>query len=404
MSGVNHESLRVPAPRGECPLDPPPAYERLRQERPVSQVTLWDGRPAWLVTRHADVRAVLGDPRFSADAARRGFPLVSRAAAAIPMDQRTFIRMDPPEHDRQRRMLTGQFTVRQIERFRPGVQRIADDFTDRLLARTPPADLVSEFALPIPSMVICLLLGVPYEDHDFFQQRGATLLNQAAAPEEVRQASDDLTDYLGELVQVKAAEPGDDLLSRLVAEHEAGGRLDRPTVVAMARLLLIAGHETTANMIALSVLTLLREPDQLAALRDDPSLIGGAVEELLRYLSIVQTGLPRLALEDVEVGGRLVRAGEGVLCSLPTANRDEDSFPGGGELDVHRNPRRHVAFGFGVHQCLGQPLARMELQVTLATLLRRVPGLRLAIPFDEIEFRHTRLIYGVHRLPVAWEV
>ncbi|MGW1794213.1 cytochrome P450 [Streptomyces tubercidicus] len=391
--------VAVPAARATgCPFDPAPDVQRAHREEPITRATLWDGSSCWLVTRHQDVREVLGDPRFSADATRPGFPFLSAGASEVADSAPSFIRQDDPEHARLRRMLTADFMVKKMEAMRPEVQRLADELLDRMTEGREAADLVKEFALPLPSLVICRLLGVPYDDHEFFQKRSGILLGLHSTAEQVRTAREELQDFLRQLAESKRREPDDGIVSRLVAR----GELDDTAIASMGLLLLVAGHETTANMTALSTLTLLRNPDQLARLRAEPSLIKGAVEELLRYLTIVHNGLPRVADEDVTIGGRTIRAGEGVLCTLNTANRDEEIFPGGAALDVGRDARRHVAFGFGVHQCLGQPLARVELQIALETLLRRLPGLRLDIPFEEVPFRHDMGIYGVHALPVAW--
>jgi cytochrome P450 len=399
MTTVDHpEPLTATAPRGACPFDPPPAHERARRERPVARVTLWDGSSCWLVTRHQDVRAVLADRRFSADSTRPGFPFVTEARKAVATDNLSFVRMDDPEHARLRRMLTGDFLIRKVEALRPRVQEMADGFLDRMAADRPPADLVAAFALPIPSLVICLLLGVPYADHAYFQGLSHTMFRNDTPPAEVEAATRGLITYLTGLAKAKRKAPDDAIISRLVARND----LTDVEIARMGRLLLVAGHETTANMISLSVLALLREPGQAERLRADPALIGGAVEELLRWLTIIHAGTGRVATEDVEVGGQLVRAGEGVLCMLATANRDDAVFAAGGELDVGRDARRHLAFGFGPHQCLGQQLARMELQVALGTILRRMPGLRLAEPFEDVAFRHDMTIYGVHRLMVGW--
>ncbi|MFF5567005.1 cytochrome P450 [Streptomyces sp. NPDC012623] len=390
--------LTAPASRGGCPFDPPPAYERAREESPVTRVRLWDGSPCWLITRHEDVRTVLGDPRFSADATRPGFPFLTAARKSLPKGRPSLIGMDDPGHAVLRRMLTADFMVKKVETLRPEVRRITDDLLDRMTAGSHTADLVREFALPLPSLVICRLLGVDYEDHGFFQDHSAVLLDSRSTPEQLVNSRDELLRYLTDLARRKESRPDDGIISRLMER----GELSVDEVAGTGLLLLIAGHETTANMTALSVLALLRRPDQLALLRDDPARIKGAVEELLRYLSIVHNGLGRAATEDVTVGGRTIRAGEGVLCLLNTANRDEEVFPSGADLDVERDARRHVAFGFGVHQCLGQPLARLELQVALDAVLRRLPGLRLAVPFEDIEFRTDMIVYGVHGLPVAW--
>lgn len=388
------ETITLPAARGGCPFDPPPAYQRAA---PVSRVSLWDGTPCWLLTGYQEVRTALSDARFSADQRSPGFPFLTRIARGLVVEKPSFLRLDDPEHSRLRRMLTTDFLVKRVEAMRPGIQRIVDETLDAMTGHQAPADLLTEFALPVPSLVICELLGVPYEDHAFFQLNGSRMLDTSAPAEVSRGALDALTEYLTALAADGRAHP-DGILSRLAAR----GDLTDQEIASNGLLLLIAGHETTANMTALSVLTLLQQPAQLRRLREDPTLIRGAVEELLRYLSIVHTGLPRVALEDVELGGVLVRAGEGVVCMLSAANRDEELFAAGDELDVERDARRHMAFGFGVHQCLGQPLARAELQIILETLLRRLPGLRLAVPFEQLVFRPEMFIYGVRELPVAW--
>ncbi|MEV0280500.1 cytochrome P450 [Streptomyces sp. NPDC050610] len=388
----------LPAVRDGCPFDPPSAYGRLREERPVSRVTLWDGSRPWLLTRHEDARTVLGDLRFSADSSRPGFPFHSPSREALTSTGRSLTRMDDPEHARLRRCLTKEFTLKRIESLRPEIQRIADGCVDTMARHSPPGDLVAEFALPFPSMVICLLLGVPYDDHAFFQELSRVLLDQRSSAEDVRRSRDELTDYLGGLTASKARSPDEAIISGLVA----AGELDHEQIVTLARLMVVAGHETSANMIALGTLALLRNPAQLAAVRADSSLVRGAVEELLRYLTVVQYGIPRLALQDVMVGGQLIRAGEGVLVSLSAANRDASVFDRSDELDVRRNARPHLAFSFGVHQCLGHSLARVELQVAWETLNRRLPELRLATRFESLRYFQDAIVYGIAELPVSW--
>jgi cytochrome P450 len=387
-----------PAARGTCPFAPPPAYQQAQQDEPITRVSLWDGAPSWLVTRHQDIKTVLSDARFSSDSTRPGFPFISEGIRQLNTGQPTFIRMDDPEHARLRRMLTGEFMIKKVEALRPEIQRIADDLLDRMTDGRTSADLVHEFALPLPSLVICLLLGVPYEDHDFFQECSRVLLRRDSTAEEVGAAQDRLADYLVKLTDSKRTQPDDGILSRLVAR----GELTTEEIGAMGRLLLVAGHETTANMTALSVLALLQNPAQLDHLRRHPESVTGAVEELLRYLTIVHSGLTRVATEDVDLGGVRIRAGEGVICMINTANRDQQEFPGADDLDLTRDARRHLAFGFGVHQCLGQPLARLELQIALNTIVSRLPDLRLDVPFEDVPFRGEMLIYGVHALPIAW--
>jgi cytochrome P450 len=389
------------AERGACPFDPPPVYERLHAEQPISQMRLWDGSAMWIITRHADVRAVLSDERFSADNARPGFPRLTPAAEALTEDNPTFVRLDPPEHGRLRGMVSPEFTMKRALELRPRIQAIVDAFADRMAAHAPPADLVTEFAFPIPTEVICLILGVPYEYSERFQKCTAVMTSVEASEAEVNAASETLTRLSAEVIEAKAAHPDGDLLSRLVAGERAG-ELTRDDVIAMARLLMDSGHETTAMMIAYGALALLQNPEQFAAVRDDLSLVAGAVEELLRYLTVIHTGVPRVATADVEIGGHRIRAGDGVLCYLPTANRDDERFEAPDRLDVRRKDRGHLAFGFGIHQCVGQALARIELQVALETLIRRFPDLRLAVPLEELRFRHSMFVEGVHELPVSW--
>ncbi|MFE1923857.1 cytochrome P450 [Streptomyces asoensis] len=391
-----------PMPRAaRCPFDPPPALKELQERGPLAKVRLWDGSRPWLVTRHADQRALLGDHRVSADTDTPGYP--SKAAGDGGDTKFGFIMLDDPEHARLRRMVTAPFAIRRVEALRPVVQDIVDGLVDDMLAGPGPVDLVEAFALPIPSLVICKLLGVPYDDHAFFQDNTRTMVHRDATPEQRGRATREIAEYLGGLIGRRLADPRDDLLSGIAGRVRAG-EIDHRTATETALLLLLAGHETTANMIALGTLALFHHPDQLALLRDteDPALVVSAVEELLRYLSITHLGRRRAVTADIEIGGRLIKAGEGVIMANEIANRDPEVFPDPDRLDLTRDARRHVAFGFGVHQCLGQPLARMELQVVYATLYRRIPTLRPAVPLDEIRFKEDAFIYGVHSLPVTW--
>lgn len=372
---------------------------------PITPVQLPPGGWAWLVTRHADVRQVLRHPGFSADVNRPGFPLLRPMAPVSKQDQLgSFIRMDGDAHSRLRRMLTAEFMIKSIRRIEPLIQQIVDEALDDMTTAGPPADLVARFALPVPSAVICHLLGVPYADHAFFQSRSRQLLDITTRPDQALAAGRQLRAYLRSLIDTKtaAAEPGDDLLSRMVAERVTTGELDPDELAGMALLLLVAGHETTANMLGLSVLLLLQHPEHLAALRADPARAPHLVEELLRYLTVVRTGLPRLAITDVEIGGQLIRAGEGVIALLSLANRDDAVFGEPDRFDPYRAAHQHVAFGFGVHQCIGQPLARAELRIALVTLARRFPQLATAISPDDAVARDRSLVYGLAELPVTW--
>jgi cytochrome P450 len=392
-----------PQPRAKgCPFDPPPAALACQRESPLVRVRLFDGSTPWLVTRYQDQRALFADPRVSCDPTRPGYPLPAPRFARVP--SLSFILMDNPEHARLRRTVTAPFALRRMQALRPAVQRITDRLIDELLAGPRPADLMTEFALPLPSLVICDLLGVPYGDHDFFQRNSRALITRTTPPRDRAAADEALLGYLAGLVGRKLAEPADDLLSEVAARVDAG-ELTGDEAAQIGKLLLVAGHETTANMIALGTLALLEHPDQLALLRDhgdDEGVVSRAVEELLRYLTITHNGLRRVALEDIDVAGQTIRAGEGIVLPTELGNRDPQVFPSGGELDVTRDARHHVAFGFGVHQCLGQQLARVELQVVYGTLYRRVPTLALATDIDRIPFKHDGFVYGVHELPVTW--
>jgi cytochrome P450 len=391
-----------PMPRATgCPFDPPPA---LRQEGRITKVRLWDGSTPWLVTRYDDQRALLADPRISADITHPHYPYQTAGLKARRNRARTFISMDDPEHAWLRRMVTAPFMIKRVEALRPAIQKIVNGLIDDMLAGSKPVDLVQAFALPVPSLVICQLLGVPYADHDFFQRISKILINRDTTPEQALDAQQQLVDYLDDLVGQKLAHPTDDLLSQLAVQRVQTEELSRHDAAAIGQLLLVAGHETTANMIALGTVVLLQHPDQLALLRDtdDPKLIAGAVEELLRYLNIVHTGRRRVALHDIEIGGRTIHAGDGVIVANDIGNRDPAAFADPDRLDVQRDARHHVAFGYGVHQCLGQPLARVELQVVYGTLYRRIPTLRLATDLEKLPFKHDGLVYGVYELPVTW--
>ncbi|MEU2337709.1 cytochrome P450 [Streptomyces sp. NPDC006654] len=385
-----------------CPYHPPSAYDPLREERPLSRATLFDGRPVWMVTGHATARALLSDARLSSDRRRPAFPMPTERAAGIRDRRIALLGTDDPEHQTKRRMMIPAFTVKRATRMRPSIQRIVDGLLDTMIAAGPPADLVSSFALPVPSMVICDLLGVPYADHEFFEAQSRRLLRGPTA-EDSMAARTELEDYLGTLVDSRKKDtvPGDGLLDELVHERLASGELERAELLSLAMILLVAGHETTANMISLGTFTLLRNPERLAELRADPTLMPAAVEELMRMLSITD-GLLRVALEDIEVAGTTIREGDGVLFATSVINRDESVYDDPDTLDWHRPARHHVGFGFGIHQCLGQNLARAELEIALTSLWERLPDLRLAAPPETIPFKPGDTIQGMLELPVTW--
>ena len=398
-----NEPVTLPTQRAAgCPFDPPAAFAPLRSHRPVTRMTYPDGHVGWLVTSHAVARAVLGDPRFSHRPELRHAPVRDNPAGGpgLPAPPGMFPLMDPPEHTRYRRMLTGQFTVRRMNQLESRIVQITAERLDVMAQVGSPVDLVETFALPIPSLVICELLGVPYSDHPMFQEQTATMASVANTADEATAAMGTLARYLRDLVRHKRVQPTDDLLGGLVT----GSDLTDEELTNIGLLLLIAGHETTANMIALGVFTLLEHPDQRAALRADPSLIDHAVEELLRFLTVIQFGTYRAALTDVDLNGQLVHKGETVTIALPAANRDPETFPEPDTLRLDRaDARRHLAFGHGVHQCLGQQLTRIELRIAYSALFDRFTTLSLAVPAAEVQLRDADMVYGVRRLPVTWE-
>jgi cytochrome P450 len=383
-------------PRG-CPFDPPDGLTRLRQEHPLRRLAYPDGHVGWLATSRALVRAVLADSRFSARAELMHIPTHGAATNGQPPPPGLFTSTDPPGHTRYRRLLTGQFTVRRMRQLTERVREITTEHLDAMERQGPPVDLVQAFALPIPAQTICELLGVPYADRDRFQHHLHELVRLDTPAEQRRAGYAALHQVVQELVRAKRAEPTDDLLSGLTT-----GDLTDEELTNIGLTLLGAGFETTANMLALGTFALLSHPDQFAALAREPELAERAVEELVRYLSVIPFTV-RTALEDVELDGQLVRAGESVTVSIPAANRDPERFTDPDTLDLHRSPSGHVAFGHGIHQCLGQQLARVEMGVGYPALLERFPTLRLAVPPDEVPLRTDMLIYGVHKLPVTWE-
>ncbi|MFI1151469.1 cytochrome P450 [Streptomyces sp. NPDC020817] len=393
------ETVAFPQDR-TCPYHPPTAYDPLRGGRPLSRVTLFDGRSVWVVTGHAEARALLSDGRLSADRSNEAFPSPTKRFRGLQNRRTALLGVDDPEHNTQRRMLIPSFTLKRTAALRPAIQETVDRLIDAMVARGPSAELVNDFALPVPSMVICALLGVPYRDHEFFEGASRRLLR---GPElsDVEAARDQINGYLADLIERKRTDPGEGLLDELVATRLETGETDVEELVALAAILLVAGHETTANMISLGTFTLLSHPEQLAELRADPALISVAVEELMRFLSIAD-GMLRVAVEDIEIGGVTIRPDDGVIFSTSVINRDAAVFEQPDALDWHRSARHHVAFGFGVHQCLGQNLARAEMEIALGTLFARLPGLRLAAEPDRIPFRPGDTIQGMIELPVAW--
>jgi cytochrome P450 len=401
-SGVGSETdlPAIPAPRGvHCPLAPPAEFAQWREE-PGLRRAMYQGRPAWVVSRYQDIRAALVDPRLSADTIPDSIMPADHDADTAVM----FARTDDPEHHRLRRMMTRDFTFRRADGMRPQIQGIVDRYLDEMIGNGPPADLVRDFALPVPSLVIALMLGVPSADLEQFHRNTTIGLDTRSSDEEKAQAFGAMFTYIRELVDLKERHPGDDLISRLVTDYVATGQLNRETAAINGAIMMQAGHETTANMIGLGTVALLQHPDVFARLgeTDDQAVIANIVEELMRYLTIVHSQVDRVAIEDLTIGGQLIHAGDMLVMNLPAGNWDTEFVDHPETLDVDRNARGHLGFGYGVHQCIGQNLARVEMQIAFATLARRLPGLRLAVPPDELRFKGESGIYGMRELPVTW--
>jgi cytochrome P450 len=359
---------------------------------------MWNGQPVWSVSRYQDIRAALVDPRLSAQTLPDIIGPSSDESTPV-----IFARIDDPEHQRLRRMMTSQFTFRRSEAMRPQIQELVDHYLNKMIDTGPPADIVRDFGLPVPSLVIALLLGVPPDDLELFQHSTSRGLDVKSTDEERAQAFIEMYTYIQELVALKEREPGDDLISRLITDYVATGQLSHDTVAVNAVIMMQAGHETTANMISLGTVALLEHPDIFERLgqTDDATVIAHAVEELMRYLSIVHAQVDRIATEDLILGGQQIRTGERLLMNLPAGNWDTEFADNPEKLDIQRNARGHLAFGYGAHQCIGANLARVEMQVAFATLARRLPGLQLAVPPDELQFKDAD-IYGMKELPVTW--
>ncbi|MEW1697137.1 MULTISPECIES: cytochrome P450 [unclassified Streptomyces] len=372
-------------------------YERVREQPGLLRVQLPFGEPAWLATRYADARLVLGDQRFSrAMGVGRDEPRQSEGSSDSGI-----LSMDPPDHTRLRSLVAKAFTVRQVERLRPQVRKLAAELLDELEAAGPPADLVDLYALPIPVAVICQMLGVPAEDRPRFRVwSDAALSTSSLTAAEFDANREELRAYMAGLIAGHREEPQDDLMTALIEARDGRDRLSELELVDLCVGILVAGHETTASQIPNFTLTLLDHPDQLELLRRKPELIGTAVEELLRFVPLGSgASQARYATEDIEVGGTLVRAGEPVLVATGAANRDALRFGGPGVLDIAREGNQHLGFGHGVHHCLGAPLARLELQEALVALITRFPRLRLA---GDIAWKSEMLVRGPRVMPIGW--
>ncbi|MFD7321559.1 cytochrome P450 [Streptomyces sp. NPDC059875] len=396
MSESLHTVTTLPTERRPgCPFDPPAELIDARRHGPISRYTHPGGKPGWLITGYDLVRSVLADSRFSSR--KDLMNVVDFELPPAPPGE--FLLMDEPQHGRYRKPLVGKFTARRMRLLTERVEQITTECLDAMQKAGPTADLVTAFAKPIPTIIICELLGVPYEDRDSFQEQIDKFMNGETGDEDLIAAYTATQNYLAQLVAAKRANPTDDVLSELTDSDLTDEELQ-----GISLILLAAGFDTTANMLALGAFALLQNPAQLAALRADPALVDQAVEELLRYLSVAKSFM-RTALVDVEVGGQTIEAGTTVVLSYNTANRDPERFPDPHTLDLQRESGGHLAFGHGIHLCLGAQLARVEMRVAFAALLNRFPTLRLAVPAEEVALRpETADIYGVKSLPVTWDV
>jgi cytochrome P450 len=384
-------------------------FARMREEGPVTLVTMPDGQQAWLVTRYADVRAALADPRLHKDWAGKLTPpdwVPDQVTGFLSVH---LLNTDPPDHTRLRKLVTKAFTARRVAGLRPRVEAITASLLDGIEARAAAlnesggagaVDLIEAFAFPLPITVICELLGIPVEDRDQFRAWSNAIVADNAEPGAFRAAGEGMFHYFTKLVAAKRAEPGDDMVSALVDARDSGDSLNERELIAMLFLLLVAGHETTTNLIASGTLALLLNPAEMDRLRADASLLPGAVEELLRYVNPLNHATDRFTLEPVEIGGVTIPARQWVYCVTSSANMDPGRFPDAGRLDLGRDAGGHVAFGHGIHFCLGAPLARLEGEIAFGALLSRFPSLSLAADPATLRWRRSSLIHGLEALPV----
>lgn len=396
-----NESLPVwPFERGH-PLHPPPEFAQRRSSCPVGKIKLWDGSEPWLVTRYDDIRKTLNDPAISSDITRPGFPTPNEAIATTRGSHKTIVRMDPPAHTRHRRMLTGDFMLKKVATMRPYVESLVTEMLTEMEEGPNPTDLVVALAQRVPAVVVCGLLDLPPEHSEFFQARISTAISLDSTPEESQRANADVVSYFAELIEARTADLGADLVSKLIVEQVLPGDLSTTELKYMLHFLVTAGFDTTANVIALGTVTMLEHPDELQKVMEDSSLWPSAVEELLRFLSVAHHTAFRQSTTEMRIGSQEIGANEGIVLPLASGNRDPERFTDPDRLDVSRDSRGHLAFGFGLHQCLGQSLARLELELVFRQMFERFPRLRLAQPMETLRYKNA-LIYGVEELPVAW--
>jgi pentalenic acid synthase len=401
MAGdVEKGTLDFPIRRG-CPFKPPVEYDAFRESEAPARVRLYNGKTAWVITRFDDVRAVLGDERFSSDITNPGYPIF--AEALEPMRRTpTLVTMDAPDHTRLRRMVIGEFTMRRMNTLRPQIQEVADRLVDRMLELEQPVNLAEAYSFPLAGCVIGSLLGLSLDTIEGFMSdaRKATVVRDL---QELARIQRGLREFILAGIEEKERRPVDDVLSRIVAKYKETGPENYDELLTLIVVIMGAGYGPTASMISNGVLALLAHPDQLEILRADPALFPHAVEETLRFVSVSDLSSMRVAVEDVEIGGKLIRAGDGVVVPNGGANHDPSVFKEPAVLDVRREEAdQHLAFGHGIHQCLGGNLTRVELEIAYRTLFTRIPTLRLGVPAGEIDSPEKAQLPEIHHLPVAW--
>jgi cytochrome P450 len=382
-----------------CPFAVPAEYDEFRQQEGPVRVRTRPGPESWLATRYEQVRALLADDRLSNDRSRPGYP----TPIAIPKEFTTggsLLTMDPPRHAEYRRLVAAEFSFHKVRLLRPRIQEIVDECIDAMVEHGPPIDLHVALGIRVTMSVVTGMLGISFEDVEFMRARTRVMFDGTSSVAARGAAVRELDAYFLDIVHRKHAQPEDDLISRVVARFPEPKDFDE--LAKLTRLLLNGGHDSTASMVSLGVLTLLEHPDQLKLLRDNPSLAPQAVEELLRFLTVTDLSTARVARDRLTVGGVDIEPGEGVYPSTAAANRDPLMFDRPDEFDISRGSRTHLAFGHGRHLCLGMDVARAELELTYTTLLRRLPELRLAVPFEELRYREGGLVYGLQELPVTW--
>jgi cytochrome P450 len=388
-----------------CPFDAPATLRDLASAAPITKVKIWDGTTPWFITGYNEARKILANPSASSNDYLPGYPALSEGAKRRKVLARSMINLDSPEHAHIRRMVAWKFTAKNTETLRPLAQQHIDDLIDGMLSAGSSADFIRDFANPLPTLVICHVLGLPYEDHEYFQSMSDRQRDLLSSAEDQVAGQTAVYNYVDSFIAGRMKSPKEnDFFSRMIRDHVLSGEMTREELAALGVFLLQAGHDTTAGAIAMSTFAMLQNTNlmQMLISNQDPIFISAAVEEVLRYIGNVQTSVRRVALEDIEIAGVTIRAGDGMIIAVHLANRDEHVFESADIIDLARGNRPHMGFGYGRHQCIGAPLARMELQQTFATLYRRIPTMRLAVDVSSLQFKTATATAGFWSLPICW--